>query len=209
MPTVISHQNGQNLCRHQYTKKEAVTTQTAIVESAFLPESSKSFTILGEEQAGFRENHSTADKVFILYTLITKYHRHKGGRFYALFVDCEKAFDHVDRSALWHKLLTQNISSKMVHMLNAIYADVKTCIKTAMGLTDCPIGVRQGCIISPVMFTLFLNNLQEYVSLDSHGIDIKTITLFVLPFADDLVIFAATGVELQRMINCLRNYCNL
>lgn len=111
---------------------------------------------LGEEQAGFRKNHSTTDNAFVLYTLITKYLRHKGGRFYTLFVDFEKAFDRVDRSALWHKLLTQNVSSKMVQMLKVIYADVKTCIKTPIGLTDymcCPLGVRQGCIISPIMFT--------------------------------------------------------
>ena len=158
------------------------------------------------------EKHSTTDNVFILYTLITKYFRHKGGRFYARFVDFENAFDRVDRSAFWHKLLTQNISSKMVKMLEDIYADVKTCIKTPMGLTDylyCLFGVRQGCIISPVMFTLFLNDLQEYVSLDSHGIDIEAITLFVLLFADDLVIFAETVIELQRMINRLGSYCNL
>ena len=87
--------------------------------------------------------------MFILHTLITKYLRHTGGgggggRFYAIFVDFEKAFDRVDRSALWHKLSSQNVSFKMVRMLKAIYEDVKTCINSPMGLTDylpCPLGV--------------------------------------------------------------------
>ena len=35
---------------------------------------------IGEEQAGFRKDHSTTDNIFILHTLITKYLRHKGGR---------------------------------------------------------------------------------------------------------------------------------
>ena len=97
-------------------------------------------------------------------------------------------------------------------MLKAIYEDVKTCIKSPMGLTDylpCPLGVRQGCIISPIMFTLFLNDMKDFISLDSYGVDIETIKLFVLLFADDLVIFAETVIELQRMINRLREYCNI
>ena len=127
-------------------------------------------------------------------------------------MDFEKAFDHVDRSALWHKLLSQNVSSGMVRMLRAIYADVKTCIKTPVGLKDylpCPLGVRQGCIISPIMFILFLNDMQDFISLNSHGIDIETIKLFVLLFADDLVMSAETVIELQRMINRLWEYCDI
>ena len=86
------------------------------------------------------------------------------------------------------------------------------CIKTPMGLSDylpCPLGVRQGCIISPIMFTLFLTDVQNFISLGSHGIDIETIKLFVLLFADDLVIFAETVIELQRMINRLKEYCTI
>ena len=148
--------------------------------------------IIDDEQAGFREQHMTVYQIFCLHTLITKYLRHKGGRFYALFVDFEKAFDRVDRAALWHKLITQNVSSKMVRMLKAIYADVKVCIKSSEGLSSmmpCPVGVKQGCIISPILFTLFLNDLKDEIAVGSHGIDIETVKLFVLLFADELVIF--------------------
>ena len=84
-----------------------------------------------------------------------------------------------------------------MRMLKAIYSDVRAYIRTSKGLTNtvtCPVGVRQGCIISPIIFTLFLNDLQEYtcISVGSNGIDIETIKLFVLLFADDLVIFAET-----------------
>ena len=100
--------------------------------------------IIGEEQAGFREKHTTIDQLFCLYTIINKYIRHKGGRqFYALFVDFEKAFDRVNRAALWQKLLSQNVSPKMVKMLKAIYSDVKACVRSTEGLSDmisCPVG---------------------------------------------------------------------
>ena len=173
---------------------------------------SETNNIIVEEQVGFREQHTTIDQLFCLHTtsIINKYLRHEGGRFYALFVDFEKAFDRVNRASLWQKLLSQNVSSKMVNMLKAIYSDVKACVKSTEGLSDmitCPIGVKQVCIISPILFNLFLNDLQESISLGSHGIDLDTIKLFVLLFAD--VLFAETVIELQRMINRLAVYCDI
>ena len=35
--------------------------------------------IIGEEQAGFREQNTTIDQLFCLYTIINKFLRHKGG----------------------------------------------------------------------------------------------------------------------------------
>ena len=124
----------------------------------------------------------------------------------------------MDRLLLWQKLFTQNVGTKMMRMLKAIYAHVRAYTRTSKGLTNtvtCPVGVRQGCIISPIICTLFLNGLQEYISvgshgidIETHGIDIETIKLFVLLFADDLVIFAELVIELQRLINRLVGYCD-
>lgn len=111
-----------------------------------LKEWSNENKIIGEEQAGFRKSYSTIDNLFCLQTIVTKYLRKKGGRFYAVFVDFEKAFDHVDRNALWNKLQSLNVSSKMNKMLRSIYSSIKSCLKTKTGLTsvfNCPIGVRQ------------------------------------------------------------------
>ena len=67
--------------------------------------------IIGEEQAGFREQHKTVDQLFCLYTIINKYLTNKGGRFHALFVDFDKAFDRVNRAALYtQSVLTDCLS---------------------------------------------------------------------------------------------------
>ena len=49
--------------------------------------------------------------------------------------------------------------------------------------------------------------LRDEIAEGSRGIDIETIKLFVLLFADDLVIFAETVIELQRLIKRLADYC--
>lgn len=69
--------------------------------------------------------------------------------------------------------------------------------KVLSDMISCLFGVKQGWIISPILFNRFLNDLQEYISIGSHGIDL------------DLVLFAETVVELQCMINRLAEYCDL
>ena len=98
----------------------------------------------------------------------------------------------------------------MVKMLRSIYSEVKYCVKCDSKLTnyfDCMNGVRQGCAISPILFCFFLNDLNDFVTIDSHGIDLSICKLFLLLFADDLVMFADSKVELQRLINNLAKYC--
>ena len=72
---------------------------------------------------------------------------------------------------------------------------------------NCMNGVRQGCAISPILFCFFLNDLKDFVTVDSHCIDLNMCRLFLLLFADVLVMFADSKVELQRLINNLAKYC--
>ena len=60
--------------------------------------------IIGEEQAAFREEYSTMDHAFVLNELINIY-LHKKKRLYCCFIDYQKAFDTINRSALWGKVI--------------------------------------------------------------------------------------------------------
>ena len=57
---------------------------------------------IGDEQAGFRQDYSTVDHVFTLYSIIEMY-LSQGKRLYCAFIDYKKAFDMVNRSYLWKK----------------------------------------------------------------------------------------------------------
>ena len=64
--------------------------------------------LLGEEQAGFRAGYSTSDHIFVMKALIDIYLQKKK-RLYCAFIDYKKAFDLVDRTALWCKMLKSGI----------------------------------------------------------------------------------------------------
>ena len=61
--------------------------------------------ILGREQVGFREGYSTIDHAFVLHLVIELY-QSVLKRVFCAFIDYRKAFDSIDRSLLWPKLLS-------------------------------------------------------------------------------------------------------
>ena len=71
---------------------------------------------INESQFGFRENRSTTDCIFILNGLIDILFA-QGKKLYACFFDFTKAFDLLDRSAVFYKLMNKGVSSKLLNII--------------------------------------------------------------------------------------------
>ena len=120
------------------------------------------YNLLDENQCGFRKGYRTSDHIFTLYTLINHYTKVKNKTFYLCFVNFRKAFDKVSHSVLWTKLLKYGIEGKFMNIIKSMYPHVKSCVRAKSSLTDLfqyKRGVRQGCLLSPILFALFLNDL--------------------------------------------------
>ena len=163
------------------------------------------------EQAGFRRSHSTIDHIFTLHSMISNclYGRRRS-KFYVCFVDFKKAFDTINRDRLWEVLERHGVTNKMLEMIKAIYSKVTAVIRygsEVSGEINCPLGVRQGCLLSPLLFTLLISELaQEIASEGRHGYQFNpgAIELFTLLFADDIALMATTPMGLQTQIDNLR-----
>ena len=82
----------------------------------------------GDEQAGFRSGFSTTDHAFTLNCIIDMYLQRKT-RVFCAFIDYKKAFDLVDRSSLWCKLLSNGINGKIITIIYNLYLGAKSCVK--------------------------------------------------------------------------------
>ena len=182
--------------------------------------------LLCEEQAGFRRSYSTVDHIFTLKMLI-EFYLGKNKKLYCAFIDYRKAFDSVSRSCLWKKLLQHNIDGKVFKVIHEIYNKAKSCVKSAQGLSDFFIsstGVRQGENLSPILFSIFLNDLVLYISKEYSGLTTLTgsvntllsddtidvfFKLYLLLYADNAVIFAESPEQLQLALDAMLRYCNL
>ena len=66
------------------------------------------------------------------------------------------------------------------------------------------IGFRQGECLSPFLFFVYLIDLEETFILNgATGIEIEMLKLFLLLYADDIVLFANSAIELQNSIHIL------
>ena len=59
------------------------------------------------------------------------------------------------------------------------------------------------------LFSMYLNDLEnEFVTKGVNGLDVGMLKLYLLLYADDIVIFSNTSDGLQRGLNVLSDYCN-
>ena len=176
-----------------------------------LMEWAESYHVYIEAQAGFRAEMGTVDNTFVLHGLITHL-INQGKKLFCAFVDYKKAFDFVNRDIIWYKLIKLGVRGKMLNIIQSMYSSVKSKVKYNNELSndfDSYLGVRQGECLSPFLFSMYINDIEEEFYLHgSEGIDVGSIKLFLLLYADDMTIFAETAEGLQKGLDILESYCN-
>ena len=144
---------------------------------------------------------------------------------YCAFVDYSKAFNLVGRTSLWTKLLACNINGKVMKLIYNLYQNTKACVKlnnTISRSFRCNVGVRQGDNLSPLLFALFINDFEDFLSLKYDGLNslnnlfrnvstndeiLTYLKLYILLYADDTIIMAENPYQLQLALNALNEYC--
>ena len=179
-----------------------------------LSETSERENILCDEQGGFRKGRSQSDQLFTLIETIRLQRHHKRG-LHAMFVDIRKAYDRVHRTGLWIRLWECGIKSKMWRIINNLYEDVRSRIRINDSDTDwfnLAEGLRQGCVLSPLLYAIFINSLADTLKEAAANGSILGIKLSVsdqlllLLYADDIVLLAETRDDLQRMADVLARH---
>ena len=114
-----------------------------------------------------------------------------GKETFGCFVDFRKAFDSVNHDLLWNKLNQYGINGSFLHSLQAMYNDFQFAVRVNNKCTpyfNVNCGVKQGCPLSPSLYSLFINDLLNASGL---GVDCGEYTnIPVLGYADYTALFA-------------------
>lgn len=181
--------------------------------------------LLPQSQCGFRPNRSTIDMIFALRQLQEKVIEQQE-ELHVAFVDITKAFDSIDRNTLWKIMFRFGIPSKFVAICKSLHVNNWSRVAHNGKITDpfqTHTGVRQGCVLAPLLFNIFMAALSIIVDrkLTERGIGIryrydgglfnlgrlrattKTRLQFIteLMYADDCALVAHSHEQLQQILN--------
>ena len=153
------------------------------------------------EQAGFRRTYSTVEHLHTIKQLIDKAYGYRN-HLYLVFVDFRKAYDTIEWDAVWNSLQQHGADQLYVEMLRKIYTQAGCKIKVHEDLVDVDIkrGVRQGCVLSPLLFNAVLEDIFRRLIWDDLGFNINGRKLNHLRYADDVVLVGKSLRAVQRMV---------
>ena len=165
--------------------------------------------ILVDEQNGFRSGRGTLDHIYSLCSLVETRKLNRPST-YAVFVDFRQAYDRINRKYLFKKLQKLGIYGEMLTIIGAVYKGCQCCVRLNGRCTDwfkVDSGLKQGCLLSPILFSLYINDLAQEIKQLGCGVNIGDCKLSILLYADDIVMLAESETDLQAMLICLSEWC--
>ena len=163
---------------------------------------------LEEEQCGFRPGRGTVDQLYTLFRVLEGSWEF-AQPVYMCFVDLEKAFDRVPRGVLWGVLREYGVPDALVRAVRSLYDRCQSLVRIA-GSKSNPfpvrVGLRQGCPLSPVLFITFMDRISRR-SRGVEGVRFGGLRVASLLFADDVVLLASSGQDLQLSLGRFAAEC--
>ena len=124
-------------------------------------------------------------------------------------MDCTKAFDTVQHSKLFRKMLDANVPSILARLLIHIYRRQTAEVRWKDQFSDqftIKNGVRQGAILSPILFCFYMNDLFKLLRDAKTGCHVGNFFAGAMGYADDLLLLCPSRKGLQEMLSVAEKY---
>jgi len=162
----------------------------------------RSCFITSDLQFGFKQGFSTELCSGILKNVITKY-LHNGTNVFGCFLDASKAFDRVNHSLLFEMLLKRNIPTTVLRFLLSWYKEQTLSVRWNLSYSE-PFsvtnGVRQGGVLSPILFTVYLDELLSRLSKLGIGCHFGNHFVGGVGYADDVALLAPSPSAMRGLL---------
>jgi hypothetical protein len=159
-------------------------------------------------QYGFKSSHSTAICTSVVKETI-QYYTHNKSNVYACLLDASKAFDRLHFGRLFLSLFKRKLPAVIIRMLFQSYVNQNVEISWNGVLSD-PIyptnGVKQGGVLSPILFCIYLDELLQLLSQSGYGCKIGRSYFGVFSYADDIILLSPTLKGLQSMLDICNDF---
>ena len=185
--------------------------------------------LLRESQCGFRKGRGCVDQVFSLRILAEKAREFNTPLFLA-FVDLRKAYDSVNRDALWMILREKyHLPDKLVRVIHALHDGTRGAVRAYGRVLEeftITTGVRQGDVLAPTLFNIFFDavvtttltrhpqhGLRMLYNLDDELVGSRrkmrgSVLIQDLEYADDMALVSDSMDTLEEVLSSLDSVCS-
>lgn len=165
---------------------------------------------ISSTQFGFRAGLGTREALFGVGVLFQRC-LYVNQDVFACFIDFEKAFDRVRHDRLVQILLERNIDVRDVRIISNLYWGQKASVRVGDQLAkevEIRRGVRQGCILSPLLFNLYSEAIfKEIMEEETAGIVVNGEIINNVRYADDTVLLTSSLGDMQHLLEKLKERC--
>ena len=156
-----------------------------------------------DHQLGFKQKSSCAHAIYLVRKTV-EYYVSNDSTVKICTLDISKAFDKLNNHSLLLKLMKRRLPINFIVIFQRWFCNV--FIKVRWGnylskLVRLFSGVRQGGILSPVFFRIYIDDVIDRISDLDMGCFLRGFFCGIWLYADDIVLLSATVSGLQHMIN--------
>ena len=164
---------------------------------------------ISESQFGFRPGRGTIDAIFVTRQILEKAKEHNLN-IHLNLIDFKAAFDTIWRKALWKMMRSIGVDPKIVSIIENLYKDTECAIVIDGNMTKwfrVNVGVRQGCLLSPTLFNIFLDFVMAELKSVQTKLSLNENLSCDIRYADDTTLISSIFEMLQLSTTELENAC--
>ena len=161
-------------------------------------------------QYGFQKGCSTLQCTWAVQETISHF-LNNGSNVFVCLLDFSKAFDKINFNELFRKLLDRKVPFILLKLFLFIYKHQRCYVKwnsKKSGSFSVQNGVRQGAILSPCLFCVYLDQLLKSLRKSGLGCNIGGIYLGALGYADDIILMSPSRESLQLMLMICQEFAD-
>ena len=159
-------------------------------------------------QFGFKSGHSTDFCIYALSELI-EYFKSRSTSVYVAFLDASKAFDKISHWTLYRKLIDRNVPMYLIKVLCYWYQHQLMSVRWGYSISNVfnvTNGVRQGGILSPKLFNIYIDGLSNILNNSLIGGSLGSKRINHMFYADHLCIVSLSSAGCK---NCYQSVMNI
>ena len=159
-----------------------------------------SYFVTSSRQFSYKAGSSTISAVEEL-TYTVQHYLSDSPSVYCAFLDSSKAFDKVVHEGVLHELVKRSAPRRLLGIIKALITECVYTVRGGHTVIEAKAGVKQGSVLSPLLFNMYMDRLSDYLSVKGLGCFSGGHYRGLFMYADDIALVAPSRGALQAMVD--------